>query len=458
MLRLAIPVVVVQVGMMAMGVADTVMAGHYSGTALAAVALGNVYFYTVAVFGMGTLLALDPVISQAVGAGDDVAIARGLQRGLLMAAGLSMIASVLLIPGEAFLTLLGQPEEVIPVAADYARASIPGVFPFLAFWVLRQTLQAMERLRPIVITILAANVVNIILNWMLVYGKLGAPELGAVGTGWASSISRGLVAAGLLLLAWRELRPYLIPLRRDALLFAPFLRMLRLGAPIGLQFQLEYGAFATVAIMMGWLGPVPMAAHQIAINLASLTFMVPVGVAAAAAVLVGQSVGRRDMPAARRFGMAALLIGAGFMSVSAVVFLAAPGLLARLYSVDPLIIALAVTLIPIAGVFQVFDGLQAVAGGVLRGVGDTRSPLVVNLLGFWLFGVPISIYLGFRTPAGPAGLWWGFVAGLLAVSVILVARVRIQLRRDIARVLIDADHPLPGVPEPLADARAAAGP
>lgn len=438
-LGLALPVAAVQVGMMAMGVVDTIMVGHYSARDLAAVALGNLYFFTAAVFPMGVLMALDPVVSQAVGAVDHPAVARGLQRGVLLALILGLPGAVALMPGEPILRVLRQPPDVVPVASGYALAAIPGLFPFLAFIVFRQTLQAMGRVAPIVLSILLANLANFLFNWVLIFGRWGFPELGAVGSGWASSLSRWLMFLGLLGFSWPLLKRYLRPIRREVLLRRPLFRMLRLGTPIGIQFGLEYGAFGTTGLLMGWMGTVAMAGHQVALNLASLTFMVPLGISQATAILVGHGVGREAPRSARRAAGAGLLLGAAFMATTALVFLLFPGLLARLYSGDSAVLALAAILIPLAGVFQVFDGLQVVASGVLRGVGDTRSPMLLNLLGFWCLGMPVGIWLGFGKARGPAGLWWGLVLGLASVAILLLLRVRARMARALPRVVIDDD-------------------
>jgi multidrug resistance protein, MATE family len=438
LLRLALPVVVVQVGMMTMGVVDTVMMGRVSAVGLAAVALGHLYVFGVLIFGLGTLMALDPVVAQAVGGGDREAVARAVQRGLLKAVGLAAFSSLLMLPARPVLGLLGQPEEVVPLAAAYTLVSIPGAFPFLAFVVLRQSLQAMGRMAPIVITIVLANIINAILNWALIFGHLGSPPLGAVGAGWASTFSRWAMAILMLVIARHDLAPLLRPLRPEALHLRPLGRMLRIGLPIGAHFTLEYSAFTVVALLMGRLGAVQMAAHQVAINLASLTFMVPLGIAGAAAVLVGHAIGRGDPDEARRAAAAALLCGTAFMTTTAALFLSGPGLLARLYTTDAGVMALAALLIPIAGVFQVFDGLQVVGAGILRGIGDTRAPLVVSILGFWLIGLPISIYLGFHTGAGPVGLWWGLVAGLAAVAAFLLLRIRNRMGRELRRLVIES--------------------
>ncbi|MFW5946877.1 MAG: MATE family efflux transporter [Gemmatimonadota bacterium] len=439
LIRLALPIVVVQVGLMFMGVVDTLMVGRVSAAALAAVALGNIYFFAVAIFGMGVLFALDPVVSQAVGARDDAAIARAVQRGLVMAATLAVLALIPLVPARPAITLLRQPADVVPLAAGYVHAATPGILAFFAFIVLRQTLQAMDRVRPIVIAIVAANLVNVLVNWLLVFGHWGFPALGPVGTGWASTFSRWTMLLILIGLTARRLGPYLRPAGRVVLRPRPLWRMLRLGAPIGAQFQLEMGAFAVVALMMGWLGTAQMAGHQVAINLASLTFMVPVGIAQAGAVRVGQAVGRDDPGGARVAVKAALLAGAAFMAGAGLVFLTFPGALTHLYTEEPEVVAVAVALIPIAGVFQVADGLQAVAAGLLRGVGDTTAPFVANLMAFWMIGMPLGVYLGFRTPAGPVGLWWGLVVGLGLVALFLVLRVRVRMRRQLARIVIDDD-------------------
>jgi MATE family multidrug resistance protein len=435
--RLALPIVVVQVGLMLMGVVDTLMVGRVSAVALAAVALAHLYFIAVAIGGMGTLLALDPIVAQAVGAGEPVSIARALQRGLLIATGIAAATALVLVPGEWLLTFFRQPPEVIPLAARYARALIPGTLPFFVFIVLRQTLQALGLVRPIVVTIIAGNVLNALLNWVLIYGHLGAPALGPMGSAYSTTLSRWAMAVALLALTRKALLPYLHPARRDALALVPLRRMLRLGLPVGAQNFLEVLSFGAVVIMMGWLGTAELGGHEIAINLAAFTFMVPLGVGGAASVLVGQAIGRGDIAAARREAGAALVWGVGFMCATAVLFLAFPRRLAETFTADQEVVAVAAALIPLAGVFQIFDGTQAVSAGILRGTGDTRAPLLSNLVGFALIGLPVSYWLGFHAGLGPAGLWWGLVVGLSIVAVFLILRVRARLRRHIARVVID---------------------
>jgi MATE family multidrug resistance protein len=226
------------------------------------------------------------------------------------------------------------------------------------------------------------------------------------------------------------------PWRRQAITVGALVRTLRVGLPIGIQSMVEFTTFAVISVFAGWFGADAIGGHQVAINLASLTFMVPMGMGSAAAVLVGHAIGEGDMAHARRVSASALLCGVGFMTASALVLLSFPGAFARLYTSVPGVIAVAAALIPIAGVFQVFDGLQVVAAGVLRGAGDTRAAMISNMLGFWLVGTPVSLWLGFGQHRGVVGLWWGFVAGLAAVALFLVLRVRVRLAGTIERVRV----------------------
>ena len=441
LLRLAGPLVLIQVGTMLMGVVDTMMVGRLSPAALAAAALGNLYFFSFGMFGMGVLFALDPIVAQALGARDELAVRRGLQRGLVLATVVAVPVSLALLTVQLVLAFVGQPAEIVPAAAGYVYRTIPSVWPFYLFVVLRQTLQAHHRTGAIMATIVASNLLNAGLNYIWIYGELGFPAMGLLGSAWATTVSRWFMAAMLLVLGWPHLRPYLRRLAPNLLDAAALGRMLRIGAPIGAQFLLESGAFGVVALLMGWLGVTQVAAHQVVLNLASLTFMVPLGVASAAAVIVGHAVGRGDAGGVRRSTVAALAVGAGFMALMAVLLIGAPGLLSRAYTSDPGVLALAVLLMPIAGVFQVFDGLQVVSIGLLRGLGDTRVPMLVNIVGFWCIGIPVSLTLAFVLGYGAVGLWWGLVVGLVIVATFLILRVRQREQQDFARVVIDEHRP-----------------
>jgi MATE family multidrug resistance protein len=386
------------------------------------------------------LLALDPVISQAIGAQDEVAIARSIQRGIVMTTIVALLVSATFLPARPLLTVLRQPEDVVPLAAAYVRWSVPGLLPFFAFNMLRQTMQAFHLLKPVVIAVVVGNAVNVFFNWVLIFGNLGFAAGGVVGSSQATVLSRWVMAATLLALGWKQLRPYLLHWHAESLTLAPLGRMLLLGLPIGLQFLAEVGAFGIVTVMTGWIDTTTLAGHEIALSLASMTFMVPMGVAAAAAVMVGRAVGRGDMAASRRDAVAALVVGVGFMALCAMLFAAIPGTLAGFYTQDAATFTLAAMLIPIAAVFQVFDGTQVVAASILRGTGDTRVPAILHTLSFWAFGIPFGALLAFYFHLGAAGLWWGLTVGLAVAAVLQLARVRARLSGDVARLVIDHAH------------------
>lgn len=442
LLSLAGPIVLIQVGSMLMGVVDTIMVGRVSPQALASVALGNMYFFAFSIFGMGVLFALDPVIAQALGARDDLAVRRGVQRGLVLAVLLTVPVSLLLLTAGPVLTLVNQPAEVIPDAAGFVYRNALSVWPFYVFVVLRQTLQAHHRVLPIGITVVVANLVNVALNYIWIYGDLGFPAMGVLGSAWATVVSRWLMAIMLLMLGWRTLGSHLRSAAPNLLDIQPLLRMFKLGFPIGAQMMLEGGAFNVTALLMGWLGVAQVAAHQIALNLASLAFMVPLGVSSAATVIVGHAVGRGDPGGVRRATITSLTVGAAFMLCTAALFIGKPALLAGMYSHDAVVLAMAALLLPLAGLFQVFDGLQVVSLGLLRGLGDTRMPLIINVIGFWCMGIPIGLWLAFGLDYGAVGLWWGLVVGLTIVAVLLIARVRQREKHGLERIIID-EHAKP---------------
>jgi len=442
LLGLAAPVVVVQVGLQLMGFIDTLMVGRVSADALGGVALGNFYFFNVAIFGMGTLMALDPIVSQALGAGDHAGARRGVQRGVLLALVVSLASGLAFLGSGAAFHLLRQPESVVPLARDFVQLSIAGLPPFFVFIVLRQSLQAMLTVRPLLLAMLIGNGVNLFANWVLIFGHLGAQPMGVAGSAWSTVIARWVMLAVLLVAGWPTLRPHLRGSWRAAAEAGPLWRTLLLGLPIGLQWFFEAGAFALATLMFGWLGTVPLAGHEVALSLASLTFMVPVGFSSAAAALVGHAVGRRDMPSARRHAAGAWVLGVGFMAVSGALMLAFPRAIAQWFTQDPAVIAVAASLIPIAGVFQVFDGTQAVAGGLARGTGDTTVPMLLHLCGFWAIGIPLSALLGFGAHLGGPGIWWGLTSGLIVAALLQSWRVHRRLRLDVERVVVE--HPAPG--------------
>lgn len=431
--RLAVPVVLTQLGMMLMGVVDTMMLGHLSAGALAAGALGNIFSYCLLIFGYGILTALDPLVSQAHGAADTRAIGDHLQRGLVMAAALTVPAVLLLLDVEPFLRLLGQAPEVNRDTAAFVRGILWGILPHFLSVALRQTLQAMSHVRPAVMAIAVGNACNLAFNWILIFGHLGAPALGVRGSALSTSISRWAMFLYLLIASRRWLRPYWRGFTAEAIALRGHLRMLRIGLPIGFHSTVELLLFAVGAVLIGQIGVTALAGHQVAINLASLTYMVPVGISGAAATRVGNAIGRRDPTGARLAAEACLAMGAGTMLAFAILFMVLPGPLARLYTNDPEVIAVVRLLLPIAAAFQVFDGLQVVSSGVLRGAADTTFPAAMAFLGYWVIALPTGWLLAFRAGLGARGLWWGFTVGLGVVAIFLLLRIAVRFRRPLAR-------------------------
>ena len=330
------------------------------------------------------------------------------------------------------LTLLGQPAELVPDAGAYCLMLVPGMPAILAFVVVRNFLQAIGLVRPATYAILLANVANALLNGIFMYGWLGFPSLGVVGCALSTAIGQWLMLGSIVLFARGTLRAYW-PGWKGAFAWGPLSPMLRLGLTLGLQFGVEVWAFHAAGFMMGRLGAVAFAAHAVAINLATISFMLPSGVGVAAATRVGNLVGA-GLPWGRSAAMA-IGLGAAIVALPAIVFVAAARPLAAVYTRDAAVIAVAAVIIPLAGAFQLFDGTQAVAFGVLRGAGDVKVPAIVNVLGYWLFGQPIGWLLAFPAGLGARGVWAGLVLGLAAVAVLLLVRTARLSRRPVARLL-----------------------
>jgi len=441
--RLALPVIAVQLGIMLMSTVDTAMLGHLSAEALASAAIAHVVSITLLMFGAGTLSALDPLVSQAFGAGDRRAAGGHLQRGLVLAVALSLPVSLLMIDIGPLLRALGEPPGVAAGATLYLRLLIAGNLPLLLFHALRQSLQAMSVVRPSLYAIAAANLVNGLANYALIFGRWGCPRLGAPGSACATSAARWAMFLWLLLAARRPLRERMEGLSgwrglrgvwRRTGGWRPMARLLRIGIPIGLHVTIELLLFVAIALFMGRFGTEAIAGHQVAILLCSVSFMVPVGIAGAAMTRVGNAIGRADLPAARRTAAVCLGLDAGIMSLFAALFALAPRQLAALFTDDPAVIAAAARLLPIAAAFQVFDGTQAVSAGILRGTADTALPAAGAVVGYGLLALPAAWLLAFGYGLGPRGLWWGATLGLAIVALLQVARIVFRFRGDIARV------------------------
>jgi MATE family multidrug resistance protein len=434
MLRLAIPVVVAEIGWVLMGIVDTIMVGRLGPVAIGAVGIGSILFMALAIFGMGLLLGLDTLVSQAFGAGrlDECHrwLLHGIYLSLLVAIPMTLVARL----GISSLPVWGLEPHVLRLLTPYLTILTFSLLPLLLYACFRRYLQALGIVLPITFALVSANIINALGNWALVFGHLGLPAMGTSGSAWATFSSRIYLALVLLgAVVYCDARHHISVFQvswRPA--WSALSRLLRLGMPAATQVTLELGVFAAVSALAGRLDAFSLAAHQITLNIISFTFMVPLGVASAGAVRVGHAIGRRDAIGASHAGWTALALGVAFMLWAAVILLAIPGALIRLFSPSAGVIAIGVSLLFVAAMFQVFDGLQGVATGVLRGAGDTKTAMITNLAAHWGLGLPVGYTLCFLLGWGVIGLWIGLSLGLIVVAVVLLAvwSARVQAIRE----------------------------
>ncbi len=426
MLRLAWPVILAEVGWIMMGIVDTMIVRDLGPAAIGAVGTGSTVFITLMVLGIGTLFALDTFVSQSFGAGRMDECHRWLYAGLHTAAALSVALILLTFVVIALLPYIGMHPEVEVLLGPYLGALAWSVPPLLAFTVFRRYLQAMNVVLPVMIALVSANVINAVGNWMLVYGRLGFPALGVVGSAYATVAARVYLALFLLaVIVRRERRGALSGV--EGLRGVPFAvdtarigRLIRLGIPAALQIALEVGVFAAAAALAARITPVALAANQMVMNVASFFFMVPLGFGSAAAVRVGQAVGRRDPSGVHRAGWVALGLALAYSVLISLLFAGFPRLFLGLFTEDRVLLQAATSVLLIYAIFQPFDACQTVATAALRGLGQTRIPMVVNLIGHWGMGLPVAYVLCFNRGWGVEGLWAGLGVGLLAVSAVLI--------------------------------------
>ncbi len=424
--QLALPVMAAQLGIMLMGTVDTLMVARVGVDTLASAAMANAWIYAVLLTGQGVIHGIDPLVSQAHGAGDGRGSAIAFQRGAVLALLLSVPLGLLWTQTESFLAMVGQDPELAKQAHVYTTIQIPSIPFFLGFIALRQYLQGRELVRPAMWVVLLANVFNGLANWVLIFGKLGFPALGLYGAGLATSLTRVVLAIGLAVWVVRfELhRGAWVPWSRSALNPAALGRVLTVGVPVAIQMSLEIWAFSAATLMAGRLGAAALAAHTIALNMAAVAFMLPLGISQGAVTRVGNLIGAEKYDQAQRSSWVALLLGAGVMTISATCFVTFRYGLPRLYTEDSQVIALCAAILPIAAAFQIFDGTQVVGCGILRGMGRTRPAAWFNLVGYWLLALPLAAWLGLASGWGLRGIWWGLCAGLAAVAILLVLWVR----------------------------------
>jgi len=432
-LRLAIPLVLAEIGWMSMAIVDTMMVGHLpnSATAMGAVSLGSNIFIVLALFGAGLLMGLDTLVSQAFGAGRREDCHRSLLNSIYLSVALApfLAAPVWLLP--TLLAGMHVDPGVLALAIPYTKALTAGLLPLLLYFAVRRCLQAMNMVKPVAFALVTANIVNALGNWILVFGKWGAPAMGAVGSGWSTAIARLYMASVLVgYLLWYDRKYRTELLRTPVDIDLPRIRrLITLGLPAAVQFTLESGVFALVTVLIARLGAVPLAGHQIALNTVAFTYMVPLGVASAAAVRVGQAIGRNDSAGAGAAGGTAIFLGAVFMACASGALLLFPRWIARLYTPDETVIHSTMLLLAAGAAFQLFDGIQTVATGALRGAGDTRTPMFCHFTAYWIIGLPLGAWLCFRRGWGAFGLWAGLSLALILIGIVLLFAWRRMVRR-----------------------------
>jgi len=424
-LALAAPLAAANLAQMAMGVTNTVMVGRLGALPLAAAGLGGMLYFTGGVMPQGVLSAVAPLAAYALGAGDRHAAGRVTGAAVLLALPFVAVLASL----DVLFLALGYDAALAAEIGGYLRAIAWGGPAFLGFAVLRSLLAALSHTRSVMAVVAICVAGNAVLNWVLIFGHLGAPPLGAAGSGYASAINQWLMLGGLA--PCIRIMPRLAALRllRNAVAASRIEmgKILRLGLPIGGMRGIEVGVFMTAGILMGLLGPAALGAHQLVLNCAGITFMVPLGIAQAATVRVAGELGTGRPPAARRAGFVALALGIGFMGMAAVVLWTVPEAIIAAYVdiADPAnheTVQIARRLLAIAALFQVFDGMQVIAAGVLRGYRDTMVPMLLATFGYWGVGFAACWLLAFPLGYGAVGLWWGLALGLAVVAVLLTLR------------------------------------
>ncbi|MBX3208983.1 MAG: MATE family efflux transporter [Labilithrix sp.] len=438
--KLATPLALAQFGLTAIGLVDVAVLGHASAAELGGASIGRSINFASVAFGIGVAAAVEPLAAQAVGAGEEEDAWRAFLGALVGCLLVWLPTSALAVGATWLLVPIGIDPSLVGPARAFLVPQLPGMLAFTVFLATKSFLQAGGRATAPLAASVAANVVNFVVCNLLVRGDdslvavglppLGFPRLGAFGAGVASSISTFVLAAWVLVAAWRA-RPRggraIGPLRA-----LPTRKVLRLGTPIGLQLLAEIGVFSLVAVLAGRVGTVAVAAHQIAMGLASFTFMGALGIAGATAVRVGHAIGEGRSP--RRSGLVGIGLGAAFMSASALVFLVARRPLVAVFAEDSAVIELGADLLVIASAFQLFDGIQGVAAGALRGAGDVRFAFVANVGAHWLVGLPLALWLGFRVGLGAQGLWVGLLVGLTLVAALLLRRFVVVSKGPLGRV------------------------
>ncbi len=431
--NLAIPIILGNVGSMTLHVVDTIMLGLVSTEALAAAALGGLWTAGTSLFAMGIVMGIDPIVSQAHGAGDGKRSGLALQQGLIVGLVSSVFVALLWVYAEECLLLLRQDPALSAEAQGYVSAQIFSIPFFMGFIALREYLQCREIMKPVMYVMIAANAFNWAANDILIFGAGSFEGLGIVGAGIATGLSRVFMLLGLMAFVWRGrlLDGAWDGWTREAWSRSGLVEVLKHGLPAGVHMGLEIWAFCTATAMAGVLTKDAqdasiLAAHQVVMNIASMTFMIPLGVSLGVVTRVGNLIGRREYARAQHAAWVAFAMGGGAMALCAVVLFLARFKIPLLYDMHGDALALAASILPIAATFQIFDGLQVVGSGILRGMGRTHVSALINVIGYWVLAIPLAGLMAFELELGLAGVWWGLFIGLSVVACLLLLWIRAQ--------------------------------
>lgn len=433
-MKLSLPIVVGQIGHLMMGVVDNIMVGRVGTEALAAASIANALFTLIMVVGFGISMAITPLTAIAYGRGQDRECGVILRQGLILnlffgvvLCGISMLLS-------ESIRFLNQPAEIIAPASVYMKVLGLSIIPMMIFQSYKQFAEGVSFLKPAMMITLLANLVNAFVNWVFIYGNLGAPEMGLTGAGLATICSRMFMAVCMIYVIMQvpSLKRFDPTLNYRKIDFGIMKKLLKIGIPGGFQYFFEVSAFAASSIMIGWIGATELAAHQIALSLASMTFMVAMGISAAATIRVSNAVGKKDIPATRMAGFSAAFLCAAFMASAGLVFIIFRKQLPGFYILEPAVIEIASSLLMIVAVFQVSDGTQAVGLGILRGITDMKIPTFFTLAAYWLAGLPAGYLLAFKFGMGVMGVWVGLLISLTVSALLMMIRFNFKSKQIVS--------------------------
>nr|WP_282189176.1 MATE family efflux transporter [Maribellus sp. YY47] len=428
---MALPIVLSQIGQVMVALVDNMMVGHVGTTELAAAAFANSVFMIGMVFGMGVTYGITPLVGTAFGKNDRKSMIVWLKNGTFSHAIASVALTGVMFSVYFFLPLMGQPEDVLQLARPYYLLLCASYLPFMAFFSQKQFFEGIGNTKMAMHITLLSNVVNIVVNYLFIFGKFGMPELGLLGAGIGTLASRIIMPLLFALYVRRNpaFRSYFSEARLQLVSRKKVIEVLKIGIPIGFQLIVEVTAFAIGAVMMGWLGETALAAHQVAIGLASTTYMISLGVSQANTIRVSHQMGEKDYVAMKTAAFASTHLVLAFMSLAALLFITARKILPYLFTTDVAVIEVAAGLLIIAAIFQLFDGLQVVMQSTLRGMADVTQPMFISFIAYLLVGIPTSYGFAFLLDFGPQGIWFGYLVGLLTAGILFYFRFKRNLRR-----------------------------